>query len=143
MGLYNVVLTNPKTFLEKHTLTVVEMQQIPDLEKKDAKEEISCLNWTINDGRQKVCVNFKTDTENINLFVYHYRIDWHLTDNENDLKITENRTVLAKRVFLLNYFDVLFKRFIVLDETNVHKKNKLRQNLTFSFKLALSNCIRD
>ena len=43
LGLYHVVLTTPKTSLEKLTLTVVEMQQLPDTEKIDSKEEISCL----------------------------------------------------------------------------------------------------
>ena len=47
LGLYHVVLSTPKTSPEKLTLTVVEMQQLPDVEKSDSKEEISCLKWTI------------------------------------------------------------------------------------------------
>ena len=47
LGLYHVVLTTPKTSPEKLTLTVVEMQQLPEIEKTDSKEEISCLKWTI------------------------------------------------------------------------------------------------
>ena len=55
LGLYHVVLTTPKPSAEKLTLTVVEMQQMPDVEKADSKEEISCLNWTIyNCGRKYV-----------------------------------------------------------------------------------------
>ena len=44
LGLHHVVLTTPKTSPEKLTLTVVEMQQLPDIEKTDSKEKISCLN---------------------------------------------------------------------------------------------------
>ena len=58
LGLYLVVFTTPKTSTEKLTLTVVEMQQLPDIEKTDSKEEILCLKWTIYNGRRKVCVNF-------------------------------------------------------------------------------------
>ena len=47
LGLYHVVLTTPKTSPEKITLTVVEMQQLPDLERTDSKQEISCPKWTI------------------------------------------------------------------------------------------------
>ena len=47
LGLYHVVLTNPKTSPEKLTLTVVEMQQLLDIEKTYSKEELSCLKWTI------------------------------------------------------------------------------------------------
>ena len=58
LGLYHVVLTTPKTSPEKLTLTVVEVQQLPDIGKTDSKEEITCLKWTIYNGRRKVCVHF-------------------------------------------------------------------------------------
>ena len=63
----------PKTPTEKLTLTVVELQQLPDLEKTDSKEEISRLKWTIYKGRRKECVNFQTDTDKLNVVVYRYR----------------------------------------------------------------------
>ena len=76
LGLYHVVLTAPKTSPEKLTLTVVEMQvemqQLPDIEKNDSKQEISCLKWSIYNGRRKVCVNFQTDTDKLNIVVYRY-----------------------------------------------------------------------
>ena len=45
---------------EKITLTVVEMQQLPDIGKSVSKKAIFCLNWTIYNGRTKVCLNFKS-----------------------------------------------------------------------------------
>ena len=54
LGLYHVVLTTPKTSPKKLTLTVVELRQLPDIEKTDSKEEISRLKWTIYNGRRKV-----------------------------------------------------------------------------------------
>ena len=42
MGLYHVVLTIPKTSPEKINLNLVEMQQLPEIEKVDSKKEISC-----------------------------------------------------------------------------------------------------
>ena len=41
LGLYQVVHTTPKTSPEKLTLTVVEMQPLPDIEKTDSKKQIS------------------------------------------------------------------------------------------------------
>ena len=70
LGLYHVVLTTPKTPPEKLTLTVVEMQQMPDIEKNDSKEKLSCLKRTIYNSRRKVCVNFPTDTDKLNIVVY-------------------------------------------------------------------------
>ena len=45
LGLYHVVLPTPKTSPEKNTLTIVEMQQLPDIEKTGSKKELSCLKW--------------------------------------------------------------------------------------------------
>ena len=89
LGLYRVVLTTPKTSPEKLTLTVVEKQQLPDVEKTDSREEISCPKWTIYNGRRKVCVNFQTDTDKLNIVVYRYRNNLYLKDNQLDLKLSE------------------------------------------------------
>ena len=119
LGLYHVVLTTPKTSPEKLTLTVVEMQQLPNIEKTDSKEEISCLKWTIYNGRRKVCVNFQTDTDKLRIVVYRYRNNFYLKDNEVDLKLTDCESLLAKRVYLVRYIDIFYKRCFVLDEMRI------------------------
>ena len=96
------------------------MQQLPDIEKTDSKEEISCPNWTICNGRRKVCVNFQTDTYKLNIAVYRYRNHLYLKDNEVDLKLTEYQSLLAKWIKLLSNIDIFYKQWIVLDETTVH-----------------------
>ena len=64
------------------------MQQWPEIEETDSKEEISCLKWTIYNGR-KVCVNFQTDTDNLNYVVYRYRNSLYLKDSKVGLKKKE------------------------------------------------------
>ena len=127
LGLSHVVLATPKTSPEKLTLTVVEMQQMPDSDEIDSKEETSCLKWTIYNGWRKVCVNFQTDTDKLNIVVYRYRNSLYLKDNEVDPKISEYQSLLPKRVYLLSYIDIFYKRCIVLDETTVDNYNKLHQ----------------
>ena len=39
-------------------------------------------------GSGKVCVNFQTDTDKLNIVVYRYRNSLYLKDNETDLKVT-------------------------------------------------------
>ena len=112
---------NAKVLPVKITLTLVETQQLPDIEKIDSKDEISCLKWTIYNGRRKVCINFQTDTDKVNIVVYRYRNNTYLKDTEMELKLTEYKKLLAKRVYLLSYIDVFYKRCIVLDETTIHK----------------------
>ena len=133
LGLYHVVLRTPKTPSEKLTLTVVQMQQLPDIEKTDSKEKISCLKWTIYNDRGKVCVNFQTDTDKLSIVVYRYRNNLYLKDRGVILKLSAYESLVAKRVYLLSYSDLFYKRCIVLDETTVHNQNKLRQEWIFSF----------
>ena len=119
LGLYHVELSS-KDSPEKHTLTLVETQQSPYFEMSDSRDENSCLKWTIYNGRRNVCINFRTDTDKVNIVVYRYRNNTYLKDAEMDLKLTEYRKHLAKRVYLLSYIDIFYKRCIVLDETTVH-----------------------
>ena len=115
----HVVLTTPKTSPKKLTLTVVEMQQLPDIEKIDSKEELSCLKWTKCNGKRKVCVKFHTDTDKLINVVYRYRKNLYLKDIEVYLKLTEHQSLLANQVYLLSYIDIFYKRRILLDETTV------------------------
>ena len=39
VGLYHVELRKPKDFPEKSTLTLIETQQLPDMEKSDSKDD--------------------------------------------------------------------------------------------------------
>ena len=118
LGLYHELKSEDSP--EKITLTLVETQQLPDIQKADSKDEISCLKWTIYNGRRKACINFQTDTDKVNIVVYRYRNNTYLKDIEMDLKLTEYEKLLAKRVYLLSYIDIFFKRCIALDETTVH-----------------------
>ena len=119
VGLYHVELTS-KDSPEKITLTLVETQQLPDIEEADSEDEISCLKWTIYNGRRKVCINFQTDTDKVNIVVYRYRNNTYRRDTEMDKKLTDYKKILAKRVYVSNYIDIFYKRCIVLDETTVH-----------------------
>ena len=120
LGLCHVEVKT-KVSPEKITLTLVETQQLPDIEKVDSKDEISCLKWTIYKGRRKVCINFQTDADKVNTVVYRYRNNTYLKDTEMDLILSEYKKLLAKRVYFLSYIDIFYKRCIVLDETTIHK----------------------
>ena len=119
LGLYHVVLTTPKTSPKKITLTLVKMQQLPEIEKVVSKNEISCLKWTIYNGKRKICIGFKTDMDNLKIEVYRYRNNTYVKDTEMELNLTENEKLLSKQVYLLSYIDTFYKWCIVLDETTV------------------------
>ena len=91
LGLYHIVLTTPKTSPEKNTLTLVEMQQLPEIEKVDSKNDISCPKWTIYNGRREVGTSFKTDMDKLNIVVYRYRNNAYVKDTVMELKLTEHQ----------------------------------------------------
>ena len=98
LGLYHVVLTTPKTSRKEITLTSVEMQQLPEIEKLDSMKKNSCLNWTIHNGRRKICIGFKTDMDKLNIIVYRNRNNTYVKDTEVELNLTEYEKLLCKRV---------------------------------------------
>ena len=105
---------------EKNTPTLVEMQQLPEIEKVDSENEVFCLQWAIYNDRRKVCKGFKTDMDKLNIVVYRSRNNTYVKDTEMEMKLTEYEKLLSKRVHFLSYIDVFFERCIVLDETTVH-----------------------
>ena len=114
------LLKHQKLLPKKNTLTLVELQQLPEIENMDSKSEMCGLNWTIYISRRKVCISFKTDMDKLNIVVYRYRNNRYVKDTEKELKLTKYEKLLSKRLYLLTYIDVFFKQCIVLDETIVH-----------------------
>ena len=96
------------------------MQQVPDIEKTDSKKEKTCLKLTISNSRRKICVKFQTDTDKFKTVVYCHRNSLYLKNDEVDLKTAKHQSLMAKRVYLLSYFDIIYEQCIVLDETTVH-----------------------
>ena len=107
MGLNHVELRSKlKDSSEKFTLTLLKTQQLPDIEKSDSKDDISCLKRTIYNDRRKVCINFQTDTDKLNIVVYRYWNNTCLKDTEMELKLTEYEKLLPKCVYLLSDIDI-------------------------------------
>ena len=89
LGLCHVQLRNPKDSPEKITLFLVETQHLPDFEEADSKDGISCLKWSIYNGRRNVWNNFQTDTDKVSIVVYRHWNNTYLKDTEMELKLTE------------------------------------------------------
>ena len=58
--------------------------------------------------------------DKLNIVVYRCRNNTYVKDTEMELKMTEYEKLPSKRVYLLSYIEVSFKRWFVLDETTVH-----------------------
>ena len=96
------------------------MQQLPEVGKFDAKNEISCVRWIILKGRRKICVFYKSDTDYVRITVYRYRNNMYMKDSDIELKSTEYNTLLEKKKYLLSYLESFSKKFIVVEESTHH-----------------------
>ena len=59
--------------------------------------------------------------DKLNNVVYRYQNNTHLKDTEMELKLIESEKLLRKRIYLLSYIDVFFRRCILLDGTTADK----------------------
>ena len=68
----------------------------------------------------------------LNIVVYRYRNNTYVKHTEMELKVTENETFLSKRVYVLSYIKVFFRRCIVLRETIIHNETNFHQEWVLS-----------
>ena len=55
------------------TLTLIQMQQLPDIYKDFLQTRNFFPKWTIKNSKRKVCVNYQTDWYQLIIIVYRYR----------------------------------------------------------------------
>ena len=100
------------------------MQQLPDFDSRDAT---SYLKWITCNSRRKVCVNYQTESDKLNILVYRYRNNIYRKDSETQLKMTEYRKLLCNRVNCLRHIDQFlcvalnWMKQLFIIETNIVK----------------------
>ena len=108
------------------------MQQLPEIEKVDSKNEISCLKWTLYNGRRKRCISFKTDKDKLNIVVCRYRNNIYVKDTQMELKLTEYEKLLPKRVYRMSYIDVFFSSaFYWMKQLFINNTNSDKNGCSF------------
>ena len=85
------------------------MQHLPELKKTDPQEKASSPQLTLHNGRRKVYVNPKNDTDTADFVVYHYRSSLCLKDEEAEFSLTAQQKFLTKRAYLLSYNEVFLE----------------------------------
>ena len=102
---------------------------MPKIEKIDSEIEISCLKYTICNFWRKVCVNYKTLYDKLNIVMCRYPKSLKLEHVEVELKLSEYQKFLSKRDCLLRYIDIFFKRCTILDETTILIRSVFHQKM--------------
>lgn len=101
---------------KKLLFTILEYQNLPDIDNLDIDQQISNFNWTLHNGRRKICINYRSDQDLISLSVYKLKKDQWIIHQEIGLKLKEYNTLLNKRQSLLCYVGLFTKKCIFLEE---------------------------
>lgn len=114
LGLYHITLKGSSKFF---WLTLVELQAFPDLTNLDTDSQISEFCWKLDNGKRKVEISFRNDTQEIKLSYYRL-IDslWNLK-RFFELHYSEYQKLLENRQVLLCYANTFKKTCIDIDET--------------------------
>ena len=116
LGLYHVVLISPKA-PPKNSHSLFPKCNNYQSFKRLIRKTFLCPKWQIPKGRRKLWVNFKTETEKLRFFVFRYRIDLYLEDNESDLKLKSEwlkQLFKVKTNFVKNEYSLAKVQFSIL-----------------------------
>ena len=67
LGLFHIVLEEKS---QKISLTIIESQNLPNLQNLDVDSQISLFEWTLHNGRRKIHIGYRSDTKKIDLVEY-------------------------------------------------------------------------
>ena len=67
LGLFHIVLQEKS---QKFSRTVLESQNLPNLQNLDTESQISQFEWTLHNGRRKVFLSYRSDIKKKDLIEY-------------------------------------------------------------------------
>ena len=67
LGLFHIFLEEKS---QKISLTIIESQNLPNLQNLDVDSQISHFEWTLHNGRRKLHIGYRSDTKKIDLVEY-------------------------------------------------------------------------
>ena len=114
LGIYHVFLKKEE---QKLFLTILESQNLPKLGEIDKKSQISNFEWTLHNGRRKICIEYRNDLKKITLIEFQRKgVQW--TKKESlSLDEQEYSKLLETIPQILFYVSTFKKTCIHLDES--------------------------
>ena len=122
LGLFHIALEEKS---QKISLTIIESQNLPNLQNLDVDSRISHFKWILHNSRRKIHIGYRSVTKKIELVEYR-RIGKQWKNNQS-LKFKErNTTNLDMLSSLLDYVKTFKKSCNIIDECTVENKRKER-----------------
>ena len=119
LGLFHIVLEEKS---QKFSLTIIEPQNLPNLQSLDKDSQISHFEWTLHNGRRNIHIGYRSVTKNVELF--EYRRNGSQWKNSQSLQVQreENDKLLDMLPSLQGYEETFKKSCIIIDEWNVENE---------------------
>ena len=113
MGLFHIVLEEKS---QKFSLTIIESQNLSNLQNLDVDLKISQTQWNLHNGRRKIHIGYRSDNKRIKLI--EYRRNGYQWKNIQCLQLQreENGKILVILPSLLGYVETLKIYCIITDE---------------------------
>ena len=119
LGLFHIVLEEKS---QKNSLTIIESQNLPNLQNLDVDSQKSHFEWTLHNGRRKMHIGYRSDTRKIDLVEYRRNgIQWK-NNQSFQLQREEYDKLLDMLPSLLGYVESFKKSCVIIDECTVEKE---------------------
>ena len=119
MGPFHIVLEEKS---QKTSLTIIESQDLPNLQNLDVDSQISHFEWTLHNGRRKTHIRYRSDTKKIDLVEYRRNGNQWKYNQSSQLQREEYDKLLDMLPSLLGYVETFKKSCIITDECTVEKE---------------------
>ena len=115
-GIFNIVLEEKS---QQISLTIIESQNLPNLQKLDVDSQISNFEWILHNSRRKIHIGYRSDTIKIELVEYRRNENQWKNNQSLQLQREEYDKLLDMVPSLLGYVETFKKSCIIIDECTV------------------------
>ena len=119
MRLFHIVLEKNS---QKISLTIIESQNLPNLQNSDINSQISHFEWILHNGRRKIHIGHRSDTKKIELEEYRRNGNQWKNNQTLQLQREEYDKLLDMLPSVLGYVETFKKFCIIIDECTVENQ---------------------
>ena len=119
LGLFYIVLEEKS---QKTPLTIIESQNLRNLQNLDVDSQISHFEWILHNGRRKINIGYRSDTKNVESVEYRRNGNQWKNNQSLQLQREEYDKLLDMLPSLLGYVETFKKSCIIIDECTIENE---------------------
>ena len=119
LGLFHIVLEEKS---QKISLSIIESQNLPNLQNLDVDSQISHFESILHNGRRKIHIGYRSDTKKIELVQYRRNGNQWKNNQSLQLQREEYDKLIDMLPSLLGYVETFKKSCIIIDKCTVENE---------------------